>query len=213
LRSPAPDRRLIGAAGLTALLLFGVGNSLWAFDSPDSGAPAGELLRFYADKSSSIEVGVSLSFAALAAFLYFAVGLRELLARFDADGVLATTAFAGALVAALCGLGSQAINLAGGMLASNGNLGASTARTAFELARVFGFYAAPVGFGLLLIAIAAISLRARAIMPGWLARVTIAVGLALFTPVAPAALHPAVLLLIVVAVLVIRAPDPEAAPA
>lgn len=208
---PAPDRRLIGAAGVAALLLFGIGNSLWAFDVPDQGASARELLDFYSDKSNSIEVGVSLSFAAFAAFLYFAAGLRTLLARFDADGALAMAALLGALVAAACGLASQTINLAAGTLARHGDLGGSTARSCFEIARALGFHAAPVGFGLLLIAIAAISLRARAVMPRWLAGLTIVVGLALFSPIAPAALHPAVLLLIAVSVLVIRAPGRDAA--
>ena len=209
-RRPAADPRLIAAAGVVALLLFGIGNSLWAFDSPDPGASTAELLRFYGDKSSSIETGVSLSFAAFAAFLYFAAGLRTLLARFDPDGTLAATALLGALVAAVFGLASQALNLAGGTLARHGDLSGSTASSVFETARTLGFHAAPAGFGLLLIAIAAIALRARAIMPAWLSWLSIAVGLALLTPVAPAAMHPAVLLVIAVSVLVIRAPDPGA---
>ena len=48
-------------------------------------------------------------------------------------------------------------------------------------------------------------------MPAWLAVLTIAVGLALMTPLSRAVFHIAVVLLAVIAVFVIRAPDPDSA--
>ena len=83
------NRRLTGAAGILVALLFSVGNSLWAFDAPDPGAPTGELLRFYDDKSGGIVAGASMSLAAIALFVYFASGLRTMLVGFDRDDVLA----------------------------------------------------------------------------------------------------------------------------
>jgi hypothetical protein len=191
------------------LLLFGIGNSLWVFDTPGSGASTAELLRFYDDKSTAIQIGVSLGFAATALFLYFAAGLRALLDRYDPAAALSTTAFAGALVAAVAGLASQAINLAAATRAGDAELTGSFARSGFETARTLGFNVTAVGFGVLLLAIAVISLRSRAIMPRWLAWLSIFVGIALLTPIGPAAMHPAVLLVIAVSVLVIRAPEPE----
>lgn len=197
--------RLVGAAGIAAALLFSVGNSLWAFDAPDPGAPAAELLRFYDEKSAGIVVGASLSFAAMALFVYFAAGLRALLARVDEDGVLAATAFGGALIGATAGLAAEAINLAAATRADDGTLTASFARSAFEISQVLGFSAAGVGIAIFAIAIATIALRAGALIPRWLAVLTIVVGVALLTPLVRIAFHFAVLLLAVIAVLVVRA--------
>jgi hypothetical protein len=209
--SSTTNRRLIGAAGVLVAVLFSVGNSLWAFDAPDPGAPSAELLRFYDDKAGGIIAGASISLVAIALFVYFAAGFRALLARLDRDDVLANTAFGGALLGAGAGLAAETINMAAATRADDGNLTPSFARSAFEISQVLGFNAAGVGIGTFAIAAAAAALRTRSIMPTWLAVLTIAVGLALMTPLSRAVFHIAVILLAVIAVFVIRAPDPDPA--
>jgi hypothetical protein len=209
--SSTTNRRLVGAAGILVAVPFSVGNSLWAFDAPDPGAPAAELLRFYDDKAGGIIAGASISLVAVALFVYFAAGFRALLARLDRDDVLANTAFGGALLGAAAGLAAETINMAAAMRADDGNLTPSFARSAFEISQVLGFNAAGVGIGTFAIAAAAAALRTRSIMPAWLAVLTIAVGLALMTPLSRDVFHIAVVLLAVIAVFVIRAPDPDPA--
>ena len=72
------NRRVTGLAGLGTVILFGVGNALWAFDQPDGGASAREVMAFYASDSSSIVVGASLSLVSVALFVLFASGAREI---------------------------------------------------------------------------------------------------------------------------------------
>ena len=66
--------------------------------------------------------------------------------------------------------------------------------TATTCSQVLGFNAAGVGIGTFAIAVAAVALRSGTIMPRWLAVITVAVGLALMTPLSRAVFHIAVLL-------------------
>lgn len=68
-----------------------------------------------------------------------------------------------------------------------------------------------MGIGILLLAIAAVALRARALMPRWLAFLLLVVGLAFITPLSRFLLGPSVLLLAVVSVQLLRASAPGAA--
>ena len=67
-RTPT-TRRVTGLAGLGVVILFLVGNALWALDQPEAGAPAHEILAFYAGSSTQIVVGASLSLLAIALFV------------------------------------------------------------------------------------------------------------------------------------------------
>jgi hypothetical protein len=77
-----------GLAGLGVAVLFGLGNALSAFDQPGGGASAEDVIAFYADTSTEIVVGDSLSLFATALFILFYVlvyngagGLRSLARR------------------------------------------------------------------------------------------------------------------------------------
>jgi hypothetical protein len=201
------DQRYVGFAGIAAALLFGVGNALWAFDAPNPGAPSGEIVRFYSDTCGRIIAGASMSLIAIALFVFFASGVRRLLSELEGDDVLSTTAFGGAILGVAAGLGAETINMMAALRAQDGQLSNSLGQSAFEISQILGFNAAGVGIGVFAISTAAVSLRAGAILPRWLAYVTIVVGLALLTPLSRVVFGPAVLLLVAVASLMLRQPS------
>jgi hypothetical protein len=197
-------------SGVAVALLFGAGNALWAFEMPDPGAPASEVVDFYRDASSRIVAGASISLVAIAFFIVFASALRSALAEVEGDDLLGTVAFGGALLGAAAGLGAETINMVGALRADDGQLTEALGQTLFEISYVLGYNAAGVGIGVLALATAAVALRTGALLPRWLAIVTGLLGIALLTPLSQFALGPSILLLAVIAVQLLRTPDSKA---
>ena len=197
-------RRVTGLAGITVAVLFAAGNALWAFEQPDPGASADEVVAFYTDTSARIVAGASVSLVAIAVFVFFASGVRSILRELEGDDLLANTAFGGALVLVTAGLGAETINMVGALRADDGRLTEELGQAVFQISYVLGYNAAGVGLGVFALAIAAVALRKRALLPRWLALVTVAVGLAFLTPLVRFVLGPAVLLLAVVSVQLLR---------
>lgn len=202
---------MTGLAGLGVAILFGVGNALWAFEQPDAGAPAREIVAFYTDTSARIIAGGSLSLLSIALFVLFASGVRAILREHEGDDLLATAAFGGALLLVAAGLGAETLNMVGAWRADEGQLTPELGRALFEISYVLGYNGAGVGIGILLLAIAAVALRARALMPRWLAILLLVVGLAFVTPLARFLLGPSVLLLAAASAHLLRASPPDAA--
>jgi hypothetical protein len=197
-------RRITGLAGLGVAVLFGCGNALWAFDQPDGGAPARKIVAFYDDASTRILIGAGLSLLAIALFVLFASGVRAILREAEGDDLFATAAFGGALLLVAAGLGAETINMVGALRAEDGQLTPDLARALFEISYVLGYNGAGVGLGIVLLATAAVALRARALLPHWLALLFIVAGLAFMTPLARFLVAPAVLLLAVTSVQLLR---------
>jgi hypothetical protein len=200
---------MTGLTGLAVAILFGGGSALWAFDQPDAGASAGEVVAFYTDTSSWIVIGASLSLLAIALFVFFASGVRAILREHEGDDLLATAAFGGALLAAAAGLGAETINMVGALRADDGQLTPHLGQALFEISYVLGYNGAGVGLGILVLAIAAVALRTRAFMPRWLALLLLVAGLAFLTPLCRYLLAPSVLLLAVVSARLLAAPAPD----
>lgn len=203
-------RRATGLAGLGAAVLFGVGSALWAFDQPRAGASAHEVVAFYADSSTGIVVGGSLSLLAVALFVFFASGARAILREHEGDDLFSMAAFGGAIVLVVAGLGAETINMVGAFRADAGQLTPQLGRALFEISYVLGYNAAGVGIGIFVLAVAAVALRSRTLMPNWLALLLLVAGLAFVTPLSRFLLGPAVLLFAVVSANLLRVPKPDA---
>jgi hypothetical protein len=203
-------RRITGLAGLAVVALFGVGNALWAFEQPDAGAPAREIVAFYADTSTEIVIGGSLSLFAIALFVLFASGVRAILREHESEDLLATAAFGGALLAMAAGLGAETINMVGAMRADGGQLTPELGRALFEVSFVLGYNGAGVGIGIFVLAIAVVTLRSRALLPRWLALLLLVLGVAFITPLSRFLLGPSILLLAVVSASLLRPSAPDA---
>jgi hypothetical protein len=193
------------------VILFGVGSALWAFDQPEAGAPAGEVVSFYTDTSARIIAGGSLSLLSVMLFILFASGLRAILREHEGDDLFATMAFGGALVLVAAGLGAETLNMVGAWRADDGQLTPELGRALFEISYVLGYNGAGVGIGVLLLATAMVALRARALMPRWLAILLLVVGLAFVTPLSRFLLGPSFLLLAAVSAQLLRDSVPDAA--
>lgn len=203
-------RRITGLAGLGVVALFGVGNALWAFEQPNAGAPAREIVAFYADTSTEIVIGGSLSLFAIALFVLFASGVRAILREHENEDLLATAAFGGALLAMAAGLGAETINMVGAMRADGGQLTPELGRALFEVSFVLGYNGAGVGIGIFVLAIAVVALRSRALLPRWLALLLFVLGVAFITPLSQFLLGPSILLLAVVSASLLRPSAPDA---
>jgi hypothetical protein len=203
-------RRITGLAGLGVVVLFGVGNALWAFEQPDAGAPAREIVAFYTNTSTEIVIGGSLSLVAIALFVLFASGVRALLCDHEDDDLLATTAFGGALLAMAAGLGAETINMVGALRADGGELTRELGQALFEVSYVLGYNGAGVGIGIFALAIAAVALRSRALLPRWLALLLLVVGVAFLTPLSRFLLGPSILPLAVVSANLLRSSASDA---
>jgi hypothetical protein len=201
-------RRVTGLAGLGAVILFGVGNGLWALEQPAGGASAREIVAFYTDNSGWIMAGASLSLAAIVLFVLFASGVRAILGEHDRDDLLATTAFGGAILLMAAGLGAETINMVGALRADDGQLTPELARALFEISYALGYSGAGVGIAVLTLAVAAVALRSRTLMPIWLAILLLVVGCAFLTPLSRFLLGPSILLLAAVSVRLLRTPAP-----
>ena len=72
--------RLAPLSGLAFVVLFGVGSAIWGFDQPDRDAGTEELVAFYADSSTEILIGGSLSLVSIPFLVWFGAVLRDRLA-------------------------------------------------------------------------------------------------------------------------------------
>ena len=199
-------QRWAGVSGVGTAVLFAGANALWAFEQPDPGASAPELLDFYRDLSGRIVAGALVSLISIATFVVFASALRSVLIGLEGDELLANIAFGGALLGLAAGIGAETINMAAALRAGDGTLTSSLALTMFDISYVLGYNAAGIGIGLLTLATAAAALRARALLPRWLAVVSMGLGVALLTPLSRYALGPSLLLLLALGLLLLRGP-------
>jgi hypothetical protein len=148
--------------------------------------------------------GALLSLISIAMFVVFASALRGVLIELEGDELLANVAFGGAILGLATGLGAETINMAAALRAGDGQLTGSLAQALFDISYVLGYNAAGIGIGLLTLSIGAAALRAKAMLPRWLAVVSLALGAALLTPLSHYVLGPSFLLLLVLGVLLLR---------
>jgi hypothetical protein len=171
---------------------------------PERGASGSELVDFYDDLSGRIVAGALLSLISIATFVIFASAFRSVLVELEGDELLANIAFGGSLLGMAAGVGAETINMAAALRAGDGELTQPLAQSLFDTSYVLGFNAAGVGIGLLALATGAAALRARALLPRWLAVVALALGVALLTPLSQWSLGPSFVLLLVLGVLLLR---------
>jgi hypothetical protein len=177
-------RRWAGISGIAGALLFALGNAIWGLDMPEDGTPVGEVVEFYTDTADRIVIGGSISLLSIAVFLLFAGAVRQVLIEAGGEDFLATTAFAGLVLAMATGIAAEGINLAAALRAQDDELTGELAQALFEASQMFGAAATGVGLGVFALATAAVALRTRAVLPRWLAIATAVMGVLLLSPLA-----------------------------
>jgi len=176
--------RQAGISGIAVAVLFGTGSAIWGLDMPEDGTAVLDVIEFYRGTADRIVIGATLSLLAIAAFLWFAAALRHVLADAEGSDVLATTAFAGALLSMAAGIGAETINMAAALRAQDDELSDELARSLFETSQVLGSVATGVGLGVFALATAAVALRSGRVLPRVIAIAFGVLGVVLLSPLA-----------------------------
>ena len=198
------SQRYAALSGIAFVVLTVVGGMIWAFDQPNAGASVDTIVNFYRDTSGRIIVGASLGLLSFPFFIVFASGLRTVLIEAEEDELLGTTAFAGAILLIVAGLGAETINMAGALRAHDGLLSDELALAVFDISYVLGSYAGGIGVGIFVLATAVVALRNGIILPRWLAIVAILVGIASLTPLSEFYLVPLLLLTVITVIIAVQ---------
>lgn len=153
--------RLAPLTGVAFLVLFAGGFVLAGKDSPDFVDKPSKYLSYYADQKGSIMAGGLVLLLAAAVLLWFLGSVRRAsLAAEGGDGRLTGIAFAGGAVGiALFVAAISAIMVPALRLDNDQKLTVETATTFQDLGSVLIGMAAPIGFGILLIATAIVGIR------------------------------------------------------
>ncbi len=80
------------------------------------------------------------------------------------------------------GISAEGINLAAALRAQDDELSGELAQSLFGISQIFGSAASGVGLGVFALATAAGALRTGRVLPGWMAGVIGAMGIALLSP-------------------------------
>ena len=203
------SHRVAGISAIATVVLFIAANLLWASEQPPRGAPGAEVLDFYSDISGRIVAGGLTSLVAIALSVVFASAFRGIAVELDGDETLGNLILGGTVLGAAAGIGAEGINAAGAMRAQDGGLTEGLALAFFDISYVFGSYGGAIGYGLAVLGIGLVALRSRALLPGWLAIVAVAIGVGMVTPLFGAVLAeytigPAMLLLLALGALLLR---------
>lgn len=193
--------RYAGLSGLTAALLFAVGNAIWGLGMPSAGTPVAEVLDFYNGRADRIVIGGTLSVLSIAVFVMFAAAVRQVLIEAGGDEVLATTAFGGALLGMAAGLGAETINMVAALRARDDELNEALAQALFEISQILGSTASAAGLGVFALATAAVALRTGRVLPRPHAVIILLAGVVLLTPLSHVNVLPGALMVLITAMI------------
>jgi hypothetical protein len=167
----------LSGVGFAALAFVGVGfwRDLGFLDPPE------DLAATYVDDSGAVLAGCQVFVLAAFLLVWFGSSLRSAVRATDrGEERLANAAFGGAVAAAALMLAAAAAHAAGALRADDaGAIDPQVAGSLSDLATLLYAAAAPVALGVTAAATAVASLRARELLPTWLAWLTalLAVGL------------------------------------
>lgn len=172
-------RRLAPLTGVGFVALYVAGTVITLDGSPDFAGPAEEIAEYYSDDSGRILAGTMVGVIGAPFYIWFLGCLRTAIAKAEGGSTrLASTAFGAGVASLATGLAGLMINAMGALRADeDGQISATAAQTYFDIGQILGFAATPAAVAGLLLATAVASLRYKAILPAWLAYVTIALAI------------------------------------
>jgi hypothetical protein len=145
-------------------------------------APA-KLATFYGEEHETLLVANSLYLLGAALLIVFAGVLYSFLRQSeDGDGRLATMALGGTLAGATLALGGAALDTGAALrVEEQGSIAPDTAAAMADASDILFGLAAPMAFGVAVLATAAVAFRSGA-LPIWLAALSVPLGIALLVP-------------------------------
>jgi hypothetical protein len=172
-------RRLAPLSGVIAVVLYVIANIIGMSDSPDFAGTPQEIGEWYSDKKDEILVGGFFGIVSVPFFIWFAACLRTAIARVEGGATrLASTAFGASIAAITAGTAGLVVTAMGALRFDEQDaISPDVATVYYDAGQILGFAAVPALFAAALLATAVASLRYRAILPVWLAYLTIVLAI------------------------------------
>jgi hypothetical protein len=179
-RAGSGVERLAPLAGVAYAICVVVAMGAWS-DIIEPGQVAAEKVKLYVDDPDEVLLGSQLFGLAAFLLLWFGGALRSAIRAVEGDDDrLATTAFGGSVAAAACLLVGAVTNVALALRAEDiGDLEPEVGAAVGDVASVLVAGAAPIGMAVIVGATALMALRARAILPTWLAWISVPLAIGL----------------------------------
>jgi hypothetical protein len=163
-----------------AFIAFALAGRMLYPSEPEFVAESGAVADFYGANAGELLASNTLYLISVACLLWFAGSLCAALRRLEGgEGRVAAVALAGAATgAALMAAGSTADTVAALRVDENGAIDPQVATVMWDLNQALFGLAAPIGCGVLVLAVAALALRGVG-LPRWYGAVSIPLGIAL----------------------------------
>lgn len=176
-------RRVAPLTGITFGLLYLMGSYMLLKDAPEFGAEPAEIIPYFTDRASDIQVGTLLVFISAPFWFTFLGVLHQAVRAHEGDeGRLATVLVAAGSAAAAITLVGQACAAAGAIRAQDGALESGPATVYFDASYALVYTATAVAATAFLIALALASLRYEAIMPRPIGAFSLVLGVIFLIP-------------------------------
>jgi len=172
-------RRLAPLTGIGFVVLSVFAIIIGLSDSPDFAASEREIVDFYADNKDEILIATIAITVSAPFYIWFLGCVRSAIARAEGGTTrLASTAFGAGVASLALWLAGWLINAMGALrLDENDTIGAQTATAYWDIGQILAFAAVAAAAAGLLAATAIASLRYKAILPAWLAYITIVIAI------------------------------------
>lgn len=197
-------RRVAPLTGIGAVALFVIASIVAMVDSPDFAGSAQEIATYYVEEKNSVLTGATLIAISAPLFAWFFGSLRAGIARAEGGpGRLASTAFGAGIGTLTLIVGGWMITAMGALRADeDGQIGLEAATVFFDISNILIGAGAPALMAATLLATAIASLRYKALLPSWLAVITIVVAIVdVIPPISFAGLALSMLWILIVSVL------------
>ena len=172
-------RRLAPLSGVIFVVLYVIGSIIGMSDSPDFAGSSQEITEYYTDSKDEILVATVIAAIATPFYIWFLGCLRSAIARVEGGTTrLASTAFGAGIAAGAAGVAGVMVNAMGALrIDEQDTIAGPTATAYYDIGQILAFAATPALLAAGLVATAVASLRYRAILPAWLAYVTIVLAI------------------------------------
>lgn len=175
--------RLLAAVSGAGLCLLGVAATLAYPAAPEFVDEPTKVAAFYGDNSGALLGANSMYLLGGALMIVFAAALRSFLTQAErGGGALSATAFGGIVAGAALALAGTALDTAAALrVDARGTIAPDIAAVLADAQNVLFGMAAPMAFGVAVLATAALAFR-TSVLPSWLAVLSAVLGIALLVP-------------------------------
>ena len=203
----ATMRRLAPLSGVVFVVLYVISTLVGMSDSPDFAGTPEEITEYFTDSKDEIIIGGLIGVVSIPFFVWFAGCLRSAIARVEGGTTrLASTAFGASIAAVAAGAAGLMIGVMGALRVDEQDAISPAVATAYyDVSQILSFAAVPALLAAGLVATAVASLRYRAILPAWLAYLSLVLAVVnVIPPISWAGTLVGIIWVLVVSILLYR---------